>query len=78
MKHKNYVLRIVELCLLFTLLSAVAAIPALYALNAVSFPVNAHWDKILRNVGYSIIAGVALILLVAIYDALRAVIREKP
>lgn len=75
--HKNYILRIAGLCLLFSLLSSVATIPVLHALNAVSFSVNAHWDQILRNVWYSIIAGVALILLVAIYDALRATLREK-
>ena len=77
MGQKNYALRIVGLFLLFLLLSAVAAIPALHALSVVSFPVNPLWDRILRNVGYSIIAGIVLILLVAIYDALRATIREK-
>ena len=76
MIRKKYLLHIVGLCLLLLLLSVVAAIPALHALNMVSFPVSGHWDRVLRNVGYSIIAGVALILLVAIYDALRAAIRE--
>ena len=73
---KKYLLHIVGLCLLLLLLLVVAAIPALHALNMVSFPVSSHWVRVLRNVGYSIIAGVALILLVAIYDALRASIRE--
>ena len=77
MGRTSYVFRIVGLSFLLMLLSVVAAIPALYASNAVSFPFNAQWDQILRNVGYSIIAGIALILLVAIYDALRAAIREK-
>lgn len=44
-------------------------------MSVVSLPVNEHWDNVLRNVGYSVIAGVVLIFLVSVFDALRAAVK---
>ncbi len=70
-------IRLAGLVIALTALVIIAAIPALFALNFIPLPVNAIWDKILRNMGYSITAGALLILIVAIFDLLKAQVNAQ-
>ena len=78
MLGKSRLLRVTVLCFLLLLLMAMAIVSALFSMNVLKLPAYEELDKFLTNVGYGVIAGTILVLLVAIIERLWTYITSKP
>ena len=69
-------LRIAGLAVLLGCHLAMATIPALFAMNIANLSSHPELDKFLTNVGYGIVAGAVLVLIVAIFERLWFLIKS--
>lgn len=70
-------LAIGSLLLLAAFLLCFAALTVIAALNLATLPITAQWQTTFSNIGYGIIAGSVLMLLVTIYNRLKEILPPR-